>query len=301
MDVLVSGSSGLIGSALRRALNAAGHHPVRLVRSDAAGSDEVRWDPTADHVEAAAIEGVDAVAHLAGEPLFGRWTAAKKRRIRDSRVEGTHLLARTLAGLQRPPRALLSASGIGYYGAHHGDELLTEDAPPGDDFLAHVCKGWEAATQPAEEAGIRVLRLRTAPVLSPDGDLLKLQLPFFRLGLGGKLGSGQQWSSWISLEDHVRAQLQLLDHPRAEGPVNLTAPTPVRNAEFARTLGRVLGRPVFLTVPTFAVATLFGGDFADLMATASQRAIPKRLREEFGFEFRHQTLEEALRAELRRA
>ncbi|HEX2026492.1 MAG TPA: TIGR01777 family oxidoreductase [Nitriliruptorales bacterium] len=298
MDVVVSGSSGLIGSALCQALEAAGHHPVRLVRSDTAGPEEVRWDPTSEHVEAAALEGIDVVVHLAGEPLLGRWTAAKKRRIRDSRVEGTHLLAGTLAGLQRPPRALLSGSGIGYYGADHGDELLPEDTPPGDDFLARVCKGWEAATQPAEEAGIRVVRLRTAPVLSPDGDLLRLQLPFFRLGLGGKLGSGQHWFSWISLEDHVRAQLHLLEHPVAAGPVNITAPTPVRNAEFARTLGRVLGRPVLLTVPTLAVATLFGRDFADVMATASQRAIPKRLLDEFGFAFRHQTVEEALRAEL---
>ncbi len=297
MDVLISGSSGLVGGSLRAALEAEGHRPIRLVRpgSRERSGDTVRWDPSAGEVETGGLEGVDAVVHLAGEPLFGRWTAAKKRRIRDSRVGGTQLLATTLAGLDRPPRVLLSASGIHYYGRDRGDEWLTESAPPGDGFLARVCRDWEAATRPAEEAGIRVVRLRTAPVLDPDGDFLKLQLPFFRLGLGGRLGSGRQWMSWIAMDDHVAGQLHLIDDERVRGPVNMCAPNPVRNAEFAQTLGRVLNRPAVMVVPRPAVGLLFGRDFAEEMAAASQRVRPGRLVDETGFRFRFPYLEDALR------
>ncbi|MDQ4131055.1 MAG: TIGR01777 family oxidoreductase [Actinomycetota bacterium] len=300
MDVLVSGSSGLIGSALREALRDAGHLPVRLVRpSSPREGDTVLWEPKEGRIEGGALEGVQAVAHLAGEPVIGRWTDRKKRRIRASRVAGTRLLAETLAGLQRPPAVMLSASGIHWYGSR-GEEVLTEESSPGPGFLAEVVREWEAATGPAEAAGIRVIHLRTAPVLSTEGGLLAAQLLPFRLGLGAKLGSGRQWMSWIALEDHVGAMLYLLNRPDARGPVNLTSPNPVRNVTFARTLGRVLGRPVFLTVPKFAVELVLGADAAEEFAFSSTRVLPARLVDEFAFRFRHPGLEEALRAVLER-
>ncbi|MGH3441917.1 MAG: TIGR01777 family oxidoreductase [Nitriliruptorales bacterium] len=296
MDVLISGSSGLIGNALRQALQDAGHRPIRLVRAESPKEgDAVRWDPTGGRIEAAALEGIGAAVHLAGEPLFGRWTTAKKRRISASRVLGTRLLAESLAGLERRPSVLLSGSAVGVYGSR-GDEVLTEASEPGDGFLADVCQEWEAAAAPAAEAGIRVVHLRTGLVQSRDALLVRLQLPFFLIGLGGKIGSGQQWFPWISLEDHVRAMLHLLHREDAAGPVNLTAPNPARNADYARTLGQVLKRPVFLTVPRFGVAAVFGRQAADELAAASQRAVPARLTDELGFDFRHPHLEEALRA-----
>lgn len=256
--------------------------------------DTVGWDPAGGWIDHQGLEGTDAVVHLAGENLFGRWTAAKKRRIRDSRVAGTRLLAEALAELDDPPSVLLSGSAVGVYGSRD-DEVLTEESRPGAGFLAGVCRQWETATRPAEDAGIRVVHLRTAPVHSPDALLLKLQLPAFRVGLGARLGSGQQWMAWIHLTDHVRATLHLLDHTDATGPVNLTAPAPIRNADYAATLGRVLGRPVFLSVPTVAVAAVFGADAAREFATASQRTLPARLIDDLGFTFDHPDLEQALR------
>lgn len=300
MDVLVSGSSGLIGSALRRALREEGHHPIRLVRADSPkAGDTVRWDPAEARIEANGIEGIHVVVHLAGEPLLGRWTEKRKRRIRDSRVGGTRLLAETLAGLQRPPTVMLSGSAIHWYGPR-GEEVLTEESSPGTGFLAEVVRDWEAATAPAEAAGIRVVHLRTAPVVSTEGGFLAAQLLPFRLGLGAKLGSGRQWTSWIALEDHVRAQLHLLERSDARGPVNLASPNPVRNATFARTLGQVLGRPVFLTVPPIAVELVFGSVASEEFAFGSLRVLPSRLTDEFAFRFRHSELEDALRAVLDR-
>ncbi|MDQ3932124.1 MAG: TIGR01777 family oxidoreductase [Actinomycetota bacterium] len=300
MDILISGSSGLIGSALRERLRTSGHHPIRLVRPESPqAGDVVRWNPTEGHIEAEAIEGIDAVVHLAGEPLLGRWTDRKKRRIRDSRVQATRLLSGTLAKLRRPPAALLSASALGWYGSR-GDEVLTEDSPPGTGFLAEVAREWEGATAAAQEAGIRVVHLRTGLVLSTEGGLLATQLLPFRLGLGAKLGSGRQWMSWITIGDHVGAMLYVLERADARGPMNLTAPNPVRNATFAQTLGRVLGRPVLLTVPPIAIELVFGAQAVEEFAVASNRALPARLVEELAFPFRHPELEGALRAVLDR-
>lgn len=300
MDILVSGSSGLIGSALREALRRSGHHPIRLVRPQSRQADDsVRWNPAEGRIEAEAIEGIDAVVHLAGEPLLGRWTDSKKRRIRDSRVAGTRLLSGTVAELRRPPTLMLSASGLGWYGSR-GDEVLTEDSPPGTGFLAEVARQWEAATTPAQEAGIRVVHLRTGLVLSTEGGLLAAQLLPFRLGLGAKLGSGRQWMSWITIGDHVGAMLHLLERADARGPVNLTAPNPVQNATFAHILGRVLGRPVLLTVPPIAIELVLGAEAVEEFAFASNRVLPDRLVDELAFQFRHPELEEALRAVLDR-
>ena len=296
MDVLVSGSGGLVGGALVEALRARGDRPVRLVRpgsSDRPG-ETVRWDPTGGDIQADRLEGIDAVVHLAGEPLFGRWTGSKKRRIRESRVQGTTLLSRALAGLEDPPSVMLSASGVHWYGSR-GDEVLTEESGPGSGFLAEVCHDWEDATDPAAEAGIRVVKLRTAPVQARDAEVVQLQAIPAKLGLGGKLGHGRQWFAWIALEDHVRAMLLLLGNGEASGPVNLVAPNPVRHRVYADTLAHVLNRPRFLTVPEFAVAAVFGRTMADEMATASQRVLPKRLVDEFGMRFRHPHIEGCLR------
>ena len=293
---MVTGASGLIGSALVDALRAGGHRPIALVRpSSPHRTDTLRWDPPNGAIDAAGLEGVDAVINLAGEPLLGRWTERKRRAIRDSRILGTRLLAETIARLQRPPRVLLSGSAVGWYGSR-GDEVLTESSPAGTGFLATVCDEWERAADPAAKAGVRVVNLRTGLVQAADADLLRLQLPAFKLGLGGKLGSGQQWFPWIALHDHVGATLHLMGHEQARGPVNLSAPNPVRNAEFARILGRILGRPVFLTVPRPAVAAVFGRSAANELAAASQRVVPARLTEEFGYSFRFRDLEPALRS-----
>ena len=298
-DVVISGASGLIGSAVADTLRDRGDRPIALVRpSSTAAADALRWDPLAGAIDAAGLEGVDAVIHLAGEPLLGRWTERKRRAIRDSRILGTRLLAETIARLQRPPRVLLSGSAVGWYGSR-ADEVLTEASPPGAGFLATVCDEWERATEPAERAGVRVVTLRTGLVQSAEADLLRLQLPAFKLGLGGKLGSGQQWFPWIALHDHVGATLHLMGRDDARGAVNLTAPNPVRNAEFARTLARVVRRPMFLTVPRPAVAAVFGRAAATELAAASQRVLPARLTDEFGYAFRYRDLEPALRAALR--
>lgn len=307
MDVVIAGASGLLGTALRDRLREAGHRPVRLVRPSSDAStrrsseglvDTVSWDPSQGRIEASALEGVGAVVNFAGEPLFGRWTARRKQRIRDSRLRTTTLLATALAGLQRPPSVLLSASAIGWYG-DRGDEVLTETSPPGQGFLPRVCREWEASTAPASEAGIRVVNLRTGLVLSTRGGLLATQLPVFRLGLGARLGSGQQWMPWISIEDHAGATLHLLERGDSAGPVNLTAPSPVRNFEFAQALGRVLNRPVVLRVPKAAVRAVFGSEFVEEFAFSSARVLPARLRD-LGYTFRHLEVESALADQLQR-
>ncbi|MGI8790226.1 MAG: TIGR01777 family oxidoreductase [Actinomycetota bacterium] len=296
MRILLSGASGFIGSALRRVLEQEGHEVSALSRSAPADSSAVQWDPDSGELDPVALEGWDAVVHLAGEGIGDRrWNEAHKRRVRDSRIKGTTLLSRTLAKLDRPPAVLLSASAIGYYG-DRGDEALTENAPAGGGFLAGVVQAWEESTAPARDSGIRVVTMRSGLVLDGDGGVLKRQLIPFRLGMGGRLGAGRQYWSWITLEDEVRAMQHLLDAD-VSGAVNLTAPTPVTNAEFTAVLGRVLSRPAFLSVPPVALEVVLGKEMATEMLFFSQRVVPSKL-EGSGFRFRHPELESALRAVL---
>lgn len=292
MNILISGSHGLIGSTAARVLADRGHRIVRLVRTpDAAFPDQVGWDPARDQIDAPALEGTDAVIHLAGENIAGgRWTAARKARIRDSRVRGTRLVAGTLARLSRKPRVLICASAIGYYG-DRGAEILVEDSAPGIGFLADVCREWEAAAAPARDAGIRVVHLRTGVVLSASGGALTRLLPIFRLGLGGPLGSGRQFMSWITLDDVVAAIGHLLTQD-VRGPVNLTSPHPVTNREFTATLGRFLRRPTPFPVPAPLLWVALGEMAGDLLA--SQRAHPAALLDS-GYAFRHPDLEQGMR------
>jgi len=293
MKIAVSGSTGLIGSALTRALTQRGDEIVPLVRRAVRpGERAVAWDPDAGTIDRAGLEGMDAVVHLAGENVFGRWSAAKKQRIRDSRVKGTQLISETLATLQRRPATLLASSAIGHYG-DRGDESLTEDSTPGDDFLAKVSRDWEAATQVATRAGIRVVNMRTGVVLTATGGALGMMLPPFRIGLGGWVGSGKQYVSWIALDDIINAMLHLLDRRDISGPVNLTAPTPVTNRELAKALGKVLGRPVLVPVPGFALGLAFGSEGAELLL-GGQRVLPARLVSS-GFHFGFTDVEPALR------
>ncbi len=293
MNVAVTGSSGLIGSALVASLSAGGHRVFRLVRGIVPGADCIRWDPAGGVRDAALLEGLDGMVHLAGENIAGgRWTQRRKAEIRRSRVEGTARLAETLAKLARPPKVLMVASAIGFYGDRSG-EVLTEESPAGNDFLAHVCREWEAATAPAAKAGVRVVNLRFGVVLSADGGALRKMLLPFKLGAGGRIGSGRQYWSWIALEDVVGAIQHALATESLSGPVNAVAPTPVTNAEFTRTLGRVLRRPAIAPLPAFA-ARIVLGEMADALLLASARVVPKRLQDS-GYQFRHPDLEGALR------
>jgi uncharacterized protein len=293
MDVVISGASGLIGRALTRALRAEGHRVVHLVRREP-GDDEIRWDPAAGTIDGPErLEGVSAAVHLAGAGIGDRrWTDAYKRTILESRTTSTTLLAETLAGLSPRPEVLVSASAIGVYG-DRGDEGLDETSPLGDGFLPDVCRAWEAATAAAEGAGIRVAHIRTGIVLTRDGGALKKMLPLFRVGLGGRFGSGDQWMSWIALEDEIGAILHLLHSPD-RGPVNLTAPEPVRNRDFAATLGRVLRRPSAVPVPRFGPALVLGRELADDLLFTGQRVHPAVLLAG-GYSFRFPTLDGALR------
>jgi uncharacterized protein (TIGR01777 family) len=295
--IVVSGASGLIGTALIARLAAAGHIVHRLVRRPPLAG-EVRWDPAIGELPAAELEGCDTLVHLAGAGIGDRrWNERYKREIRNSRRMSTELLARTIASLDQPPRRWLSGSAIGIYG-DRGDEVLDETSTPGDDFLAEVCQEWEDATGPAAAAGVEVINLRTGIVLAANGGALGKQLPLFKFGLGGKFGSGQQWQSWISLDDEVGAIEHLLTADVA-GPVNLTAPGPVRNADFARTLATVLHRPSWLTVPSFGPRLLLGREMADALLFSSQRVQPSVLAAS-GYTFHHPTLDGALRAVLGR-
>jgi uncharacterized protein len=296
MDVAVSGSSGLIGGALVEALSDAGHRPIRLVRRLPRG-DEIAWDPVAGTIDAESLEGVGAVVHLAGAGINDhRWTEAYKAELLDSRTVSTSLLARTLAGLATKPAVLISASAVGYYG-DRGAEELDETSSPGTGFLSEICIAWETATAPAEEAGIRVARIRSGVVLTARGGALKKQLPLFKLGLGGRFGKGTQWQSWISLADEIGAIVHLLTRELA-GPVNLTAPHPVTNAEFAKTLAGVLHRPAVVPVPGFGPKLVLGGELAANLLFASQRVLPRVLLAS-GYRFQHPDLKGALRASLR--
>jgi uncharacterized protein (TIGR01777 family) len=297
MDVAITGSTGLIGSALARSLEADGHRVVPVVRRETSG-DAIRWDPTAGTIDAAALDGLDAVVHLAGEGIAsGPWTKAQRARIHDSRQAGTALLAGAIAGLSSPPSVLLSGSAIGFYG-DRGAEELTEGSSAGSDFLAEVCIAWEAASAPAAEAGVRVAHLRTGIVLDRDGGALAKQLPLFKLGLGGKAGKGTQWMSWITLEDEVSAIRWALDHDDVRGPVNLTAPNPVTNAEFTKALGAAVHRPTFLTIPSFVRHAPLGiGDLVGSLLFSSARVLPQALQTS-GFSFAHASLDDALEAVL---
>ena len=293
MHVAVTGSSGLIGSALMAFLAARGHQVTRLVRRSPGGEREIQWDPEDGVRGLSGLEGADAVVHLAGENIAsGRWTPQRKAEIRRSRVEGTRRLCESFARLARPPKVLASASAIGYYG-DRGAEVLREDSPPGSDFLAQVCGEWESAAEPASRAGIRVVHLRTGIVLSPAGGALKKMLLPFSLGLGGRIGTGAQFMSWITLDDVVGATYHALNTGSLVGPVNMVAPTPVTNSEFTRTLARVLRRPALAPVPAFAARLAFG-EMADALLLASARVVPNRLQGS-GYRFRHPELEGALR------
>lgn len=295
MDVAVTGSTGLIGSALCTALEARGDRVVRILRRDPSGRGEIHWDPADGVLDPSDLRGTDAVVHLAGAGIADRrWTPAQRNRIRESRTRGTTLLAGALAEIRDDggPSTLVSGSAIGVYG-DAGDHLLDEDGPRGTGFLADVCIAWERATERAGSAGIRVAHARTGVVLSPEGGLLAKQLPLFRLGLGGRLGSGHQYLSWISLRDEVAALLWLVDR-EVEGPVNLVAPSPVTNAEFAQSLGSALGRPARLPVPTAMPMVMFGRDLVRELMLASTRVRP-RVLEDGGFAFTDPELGPALR------
>lgn len=294
MHVAVTGSSGLIGTALCRALEADGHRVGRLVRRPAAGPGEISWDPAGGRLDAADLVGVDAVVNLAGAGIGDkRWTDAYRRELIDSRVKGTTLLAETLAAMATPPQVLVSGSAIGYYG-ERGDTVLTEQSGPGQGFLAELCLQWEGATAAAEAAGVRVAHVRTGVVLSASGGALGKMLPLFKFGLGGKMGSGRAYWSWISLADEVGALQFLLDHP-LRGAVNLTAPTPATNAELTKALGKALHRPTLLPVPAFGPKLLLGSELADALLFTSARVVPQALLDA-GYRFRHPDLAAALRA-----
>jgi hypothetical protein len=298
VDVAISGASGLLGSALAESLRGDGHRVLRFVRGGLTGDDQIGWDPEAGRIDAPALEGIDAVVHLAGESIGERkWSPEQKRRIRESRTKGTAVLAAAVASREQKPRVLVSASAVGYYG-NRGDEVLTEESKPGEGFLSETCRAWEDETRPAADAGVRTVIVRTGIVLAQHaGALYQMLLPF-RLGLGGKQGSGRQWMSWIALVDHVAAMRAAIDDERLRGAVNLTAPNPVTNADFAHALGRALHRPTVLPTPMFPLKLRYGSELVESLLLDGQRVLPARL-EAIGFPFRYPVLAPALEAILR--
>jgi uncharacterized protein (TIGR01777 family) len=295
MRIAVTGSTGLIGSALVGELRTAGHSVSRLVRNNRTESPTERlisWNPDRGVLDAAALEGHDAVVHLAGEPIFGRWTQARKARIRDSRVRGTSLLARTIAGLQRPPSVLVSASAIGFYGNRPASEPLEENSAKGTGFLANVVAAWEEASRPAKTAGTRVVNPRFGLVLSPKGGALAVMLPIFRAGLGGRLGRGDQMWSWITLNDVIGGLRHIIARSDLHGPVNFTTTNAVTNAAFTRTLGRILGRPTVFAAPAFGIKLVMG-EMAEEMLLSGARVVPRKLVDS-GYKYRQSELESAL-------
>jgi uncharacterized protein (TIGR01777 family) len=294
MDVLVTGAHGMIGIAIIPKLRARGDRVVRLVRGEPEGSDDVRWDPPAGTIDAGALRGIDAVVHLAGAGIGDKkWTAARKQLVLESRTQPTTLLARTLAQLEPRPRVLVSASAIGYYG-NRGDEVLHEDAAPGTDFGAEICRRWEESTAAAADAGIRVVCTRSGLVLSRSGGLLQRLLLPFRLGIGGRLGSGNQYMSWITIDDEIAAILHAIETESLSGPVNLTAPNPVTNAEFTTALGRAVHRPTVIPTPMLGLKLVYGGELVDTLL-GSQRVSSDKLQAS-GFAFAHPTLDTAFAA-----
>ena len=299
MRVAVTGSSGMVGRALLEALRRRGDEVVRVVRSFrgvAARERVIVWHPQKGQIEAAKLEGMDAVVHLAGESIAGVWTPRKKREIRESRVQGTTLLARALAERREKPAVLISMSGVNYYGSDRGDEPLTEDSPPGTSFMAKVVIDWETSANAARDAGIRVVHPRTAPIFSPKGGMLKVILPLYRLGLGAKLGSGEQYMPWIALDDVTSALLTFLDNPEFAGPVNLVAPQTVTNTELNQELARAVERPAVLKAPAFALKLAPGGMGEELLL-GGLKVIPKALQDR-GFVWKHPQLRGALAAML---
>jgi len=294
--ILVSGSSGLIGTALLPALQSSGYEVVCLVRDTTSGKGQVAWNP-AQPLAPESVSGFDAVVHLAGESIAGRWTEAKKRRIHESRVQGTRNLADALAAAPQPPQLLISASAIGYYG-DRGEETLREDSASGDGFLPEVCREWEAAAEPAAKAGIRTVQMRFGVVLSRSGGALQKMLPPFRMGVGGNIGNGRQWMSWIDISDLVGAVQHVIKTDALRGPVNGVAPNPVRNAEFTKTLASVLSRPAIFPMPAFAARLVFG-QMGDELLLASQRVEPAKLTAS-GYVFRQPDLRHALSAILKK-
>jgi len=291
--IAITGASGLIGTALARHLQASGRRVLTFDRSGSHGPDSISWNPATGTIDAERLVGVDAVVHLAGAGIGDRrWTDDYKREILESRTKGTRLLASTMASIDGGPRVLLSGSAIGFYGESES-AVFDETSAAGRGFLADVCVDWEAATQPAEAAGLRVVHLRTGIVLSPRGGALKKLLPLFRLGLGGRMGSGRQWQSWISIDDEVAAIDHLLTSS-VTGAVNLTAPAPVTQADFTKTLARVVRRPAFVPVPSFGPKILLGSELADALLFTGQKVLPHVLERD-GFHFAHSDLESALR------
>lgn len=288
--VLVTGVSGPIGAALLPYLESQGARIIRLVRGPAKGPDQVRWDPS-QPLSPAAVSGCEAVIHLAGETIFGRWTAAKKKAILESRSQGTSNLATAMAKAETKPQVFLCASAVGFYG-NRGDETVTEESPAGDGFPADVCRVWEGASRIAAEAGIRTVNMRIGLVLSAKRGALGMMLPAFRLGLGGRLGSGKQWSSWIHVDDIVGAVHHIIQNQSISGPVNFVAPGPVTNREFTETLASVLHRPALLPVPAFA-ARLALGEMGEQLLLSGQRVLPARLQAT-GYSFRFAELRTAL-------
>ncbi len=292
MRILVSGSHGLVGTALIKALEPEGHEIFRLVRYAPHSQSEIEWSPERYSIALARLEGFDAVVNLAGESIAeGRWTEEKKKRIRESRVKGARLLGDALANLSQPPRSLISASAIGYYG-NRDDELLTESSVPGKDFLAEVCVDWEKGAELARQKGIRVVNTRFGIILDAKGGALAKMLPPFRMGIGGKMGTGRQWMSWIVLDDVVRAIKFALTNETLAGPINFVAPNPVTNAEFTKLLGKQLSRPTIFPIPAFAIRLAFG-EMADALLVSSQRVAPGRLKDA-GYQFQYSQLERAL-------
>lgn len=296
LRIAVTGASGLVGSRLVAFLRTGGHEVHSLVRKPEAGPGEIRWDPAGGEIDATALEDLDAVVHLAGASIAGGlWTESRKKTIRQSRIDGTRLLATTLAGLTSPPGVFVSTSAVGYYG-DGGETVLNESAPMGEGFLAEVCRDWEAAADPAREAGIRVVHPRFGVVFAGEGGMLPLLARVFRLGGGGRLGDGEQYLSWIAADDLLGVLLECIARTELSGPVNAVSPGVVSNAEFTRVMGRVLHRPTLIPVPKVAMQTV-AGQLADELILVSQRAVPQRL-EETGFPFAFPTLGGALRFEL---
>lgn len=292
MKIAIAGASGLVGTALRPELEADNHDVVRLVRNSPKAG-EIEWHPNQDSVDANRLEGCDTIINLAGENVAeGRWTEEKKRKIHDSRVHGTHLLSETIAKLTSKPRVFLCASATGIYG-DRGDEILDEQSESGGGFLAGVCREWEKATEPAIRAGVRVVNLRFGPILARAGGMMEKMLTPFKMGLGGKIGSGKQYISWISIEDTVAAMKRALTDDSIRGPLNVVSPKPVTNERFTRALGEVLSRPTVVAMPAFAARLAFG-EMADEMLLVSQRVMPKKLQAA-GFQFHFSDLEMALR------
>jgi uncharacterized protein (TIGR01777 family) len=288
--ILVSGVSGPIGTALLPSLRSGGSSIVRLVRGPAQGEDQISWDPSVP-LSPSVVSGFDAVIHLAGETIFGRWTNAKKEKIRDSRVVGTFNLSSALAAAAEKPRVFIAGSAIGYYG-NRGDETLNEDSAPGKGFLADVCQDWEEATTPAVQADIRTVHIRTGVVLSPKGGALGAMVTPFKFGLGGRIGSGQQWQSWIDVQDMVGAIHHILKNDLIQGAVNMVAPHPVRNLEFVKTLASVLSRPAIFPLPEFAVKLAFG-EMGEEVLLAGQKVEPGKLISS-GYPFRYRELRASL-------